>query len=227
MLIQLPQVLTGDEVRHARTLLDTAPWEHGRPGAGSQAAAVKNNEQLPHDCEAARALRPLVLKALDRQTDFFVATLPKRVFPPRFNRYGAGTNYYGNHVDSAIRYAPDTGQRVRTDLSCTLFLSDPSEYDGGELVIDEVHGTRSVKLGAGDLVCYPGTSVHQVTPVTRGYRLACFFWIESMVRSHEQRRLLLEMDQSLVALRQAHGESAQTVALTGTYHNLLRMWADT
>lgn len=227
MLIQLPQVLTGDEVRHARVLLDTASWESGRSSAGSQAAGVKNNEQLPHDCEAARNLRPLVLQALDRQPAFFSATLPKRVFPPRFNRYGADANFYGNHVDNAIRYAPDSGQRVRTDLSCTLFLSDASEYDGGELVIDEPQGARNIKLNAGDLVCYPGTSVHQVLPVTRGHRVACFFWIESLVRSHEQRRLLLEMDQALVRLRQAHGESPATVALTGTYHNLLRMWADT
>ncbi|HEY1102130.1 MAG TPA: Fe2+-dependent dioxygenase [Burkholderiaceae bacterium] len=227
MLIQLPQVLTDVEVRHARSLLDAAPWESGRSSAGSQAASVKNNEQLAHDSDAARTLRPLMLQALDRQPRFFSATLPKRVFPPRFNRYGAGTNYYGNHVDNAVRYAPDSGQRIRTDLSCTLFLSDASEYDGGELVIDEVHSTRSIKLNAGDLVCYPGTSVHQVTPVTRGHRIACFFWIESLVRSHEQRRLLFEMDTALMDLRQAQGESAATVALTGTYHNLLRMWVDT
>lgn len=227
MLIQLPRVLTPDEVRHARSLLDQAPWESGRSSAGRQAATVKNNEQLPHGCEAARTLRPIVLAALDRQPTFFSATLPKRVFPPRFNRYGSATNHYGDHVDSAIRYAPDSGQRIRTDLSCTLFLTDASDYDGGELVIEEPQGARRVKLDAGDLVCYPGTSVHQVTPVTRGHRIACFFWIESLVRGAEQRELLFNMDRALTALRTRDGESAEAVTLTGTYHNLLRMWAET
>lgn len=227
MLLKVPHVLTPEEVHQAQTLLAHAPWGDGRSSAGPQAAQVKNNQQLPHDCDEARTLKALVLRALDRQTDFFAATLPKRVFPPRFNRYGDSANFYGDHVDVAVRYSPDNGQRVRTDLSCTLFLSDPQTYDGGELAVKDLQETHQFKLQAGDLLLYPGTSVHQVLPVTRGTRLACFFWIESMVRSHEQRRLLYEMDLALRSLRQQHGDNSSTVALTGTYHNLLRMWADT
>jgi PKHD-type hydroxylase len=227
MLIRLPHILTSAEVRQTQTLLATAPWADGRPGAGAQAAQVKNNEQLPHDCEAACALRTLVLGALERSPLFFSAALPKRVFPPRLNRYGGQSNYYGNHIDGAVRYMPDSGQRVRTDISCTVFLSDPESYDGGELCITDTYGEQTVKLPAGHMVLYPGTSLHQVKPVTRGYRLAAFFWIESMVRSDEQRRTLYELDMNLLALRQRHGECNETTALTGVYHNLLRMWADT
>ncbi|MDP3653694.1 MAG: Fe2+-dependent dioxygenase [Rhodoferax sp.] len=227
MLLQFPHLLTPDEVRQAQELLSHAPWSDGRAGAGSQAAQVKNNEQLDHDCEAARTIRALVLRALDRSPLFFSAALPKRVFPPRLNRYGGDSNYYGNHIDGAVRYLPENGQRVRTDVSCTVFLADPESYDGGELCIADTYGEQSVKLPAGSMVLYPGTSLHQVKPVTRGYRLACFFWIESMVRSDEQRRLLYELDMNLLGLRQRHGESDETTALTGVYHNLLRMWADT
>jgi len=227
MLLQLPDILTPEEVQQAQTLLATAPWADGRKGAGEQARQVKNNEQLDHDCEAARAIRTLVLSALDRSPLFFSAALPKRVFPPRLNRYGGDSNYYGNHIDGAVRYLPDTGQRVRTDVSCTIFLADPASYDGGELCIADTYGEQAIKLPAGHMVLYPGTSLHQVKPVTRGYRLACFFWIESMVRSDEQRRLLYELDMNLLALRQRHGETDETTALTGVYHNLLRMWADT
>jgi len=148
------------------------------------------------------------------------------VFTPRINRYGGVTNHYGNHIDNAIRLLP-SGQRVRTDVSCTVFLSDPGDYDGGELTVADTYGEQRVKLPAGHAVLYPGTSLHQVQPVTRGERLACFFWVESLVRSDEQRRLLYDMDLALLALRQQHGESPHTTALTGTYHNLLRMWADT
>ncbi len=227
MLLHLPDILTADEVLQAQTLLATAPWGDGRKGAGDQARQVKNNEQLDHSCPQAQAIRALVLKALDRSPLFFSAALPKRVYPPRLNRYGGDSNYYGNHIDGAVRYLPDSGQRVRTDVSCTLFLADPSSYDGGELCIADTYGEQAVKLPAGHMVLYPGTSLHQVKPVTRGYRLACFFWIESMVRSDEQRRLLYELDMNLLALRQQHGDGAQTTALTGVYHNLLRMWADT
>ena len=226
MLLNIPEVITQDEVRHARELLKTAPWTDGRASAGVQARQVKNNEQLPHDCDAAKQIRAMVLRGLDRHAIFFSAALPKRVFTPRINRYGGEANTYGNHVDNAIRFAPDTGLRVRTDISCTVFLADPDEYDGGELVVQDTFGEQRVKLAAGDMVLYPGTSVHKVEPVTRGYRLACFFWIESMVRSDEQRRLLYELDMNLVRLRQEHGEGPSTTALTGTYHNLLRMWAD-
>ena len=227
MLLQFPELLSADEVLHAQTLLATAPWGDGRTGAGDQARQVKNNEQLDHDCEAARTIRAMVLRALDRSPLFFSAALPKRVFPPRLNRYGGDSNFYGNHIDGSVRYLPDSGQRVRTDVSCTVFLSDPASYDGGELCIADTYGEQSVKLPAGHMVLYPGTSLHQVKPVTRGHRLACFFWIESMVRSDEQRRLLYELDMNLLALRQQHGEATETTALTGVYHNLLRMWADT
>ena len=227
MLLNIPEVITQDEVRHARELLKTAPWTDGRASAGVQARQVKNNEQLPHDCDAAKQIRAMVLRGLDRHSIFFSAALPKRVFTPRINRYGGEANTYGNHVDNAIRFAPDTGLRVRTDISCTVFLADPDEYDGGELVVQDTFGEQRVKLRAGDMVLYPGTSVHKVEPVTRGYRLACFFWIESMVRSDEQRRLLYELDMHLLQLRKEHGEGPSTTALTGTYHNLLRMWADT
>jgi PKHD-type hydroxylase len=227
MLLQLPDILTPDEVQHAQGLLAAAPWGDGRKGAGELARQVKNNEQLDHACDAATRIRTMVLQALDRSPLFFSAALPKRVFPPRMNRYGGDSNYYGNHIDGAVRYLPGTGQRVRTDVSCTIFLSDPTDYDGGELCIADTYGEQAIKLPAGHMVLYPGTSLHQVKPVTRGHRLACFFWIESMVRSDEQRRLLYELDMNLLGLRQAQGDSEQTTGLTGVYHNLLRMWADT
>jgi len=227
MLLHLPDILTAEEVQQAQALLADAPWGDGRRGAGDQARQVKNNEQLGHDCPQAQAIRAMVLRALDRSPLFFSAALPKRVFPPRLNRYGGDSNYYGNHIDGSVRYLPDTGQRVRTDVSCTIFLAEPDSYDGGELCIADTYGEQAVKLPAGHMVLYPGTSLHQVKPVTRGYRLACFFWIESMVRSDEQRRLLYELDMNLLALRRQHGDGAETTALTGVYHNLLRMWADT
>ena len=227
MLQHLKEVLTSVEVRYAQDLLADAPWSDGRASAGTQAALVKNNAQLPHECEVARTLRALVLKAFDRHPLFFAAALPKKLFTPRFNRYGQSANAYGPHIDNAIRFAVDTGQRVRTDISGTLFLSDPDTYEGDELVVHDTYGQQTVKLAAGDLVLYPGTSVHEVRPVTGGVRLACFFWIESMVRSGEQRRILVDLDSNIQALRNQHGETVEAVALTGTYHNLLRMWADT
>lgn len=233
MLLHIPQVLTADELAQARTLLADAAWAEGRSTAGPQAATVKHNQQLPVGSAAASALQALVLGALDRHPLFFSAALPKRVLPPMFNRYGGEANpggHYGDHVDQAIRHVPTgahAGQRVRTDLSCTLFLADPADYDGGELVITDTYGSPRIKLPAGDAVLYPGTSVHRVEPVTRGQRLASFFWIESLVRSDEQRRLLFDMDLALMKLRNRDGESAEAVSLTGTYHNLLRLWADT
>ncbi len=226
MLLQIPDLLSADEVRQARQLLEGAPWADGRDSAGPQAATVKNNQQLPHDAPAARAIRSLVLAGVERNPLFLTAALPKKIFTPRINRYGGDTPFYGAHVDNAIRFTAD-GERVRTDVSCTVFLSDPDEYDGGELQVQDTYGSRGVKLPAGHAVLYPGTSIHQVTPVTRGSRLACFFWIESMVRSDEQRRLLFELDMSLMRLREGHGETDEAVSLTGTYHNLLRLWADT
>ena len=227
MLIHLQQVLDAEALAEARALLTHAVWVEGRGTAGPQAAAVKRNQQLAVDSPAAARLQALVLAGLDRHALFFSAALPKRVLPPMFNRYAGDSNHYGNHVDQAIRHVAGTGQRVRTDLSCTLFLADPASYDGGELVIADTFGTPHIKLAAGDAVLYPGTSVHRVEQVTRGERLASFFWIESLVRGDEQRRLLFEMDQALMQLRTRDGESAEAVALTGTYHNLLRLWADT
>ena len=228
MLIRIPGVFDADALARARALLVDAPWTDGATTAGTQALQVKHNQQLPVTCAPAQALQSMVLGALERHPVFFSAALPKRVFPPMFNRYGGAANTYGAHVDNAIRYTPGRGERVRTDLSATLFLADPSDYDGGELVIDDTYGEQRVKLAAGDLVLYPGTSVHRVEPVTRGVRVASFFWIESLVRSDEQRRLLHDMDRFLVHLRSTVGETDPgVVGLTGTYHNLLRQWADT
>lgn len=231
MLLHIPQVLSATDLAQAQALLGAADWADGRLSAGPQAAAVKHNQQLPADSTALVPLRALVLAALDRHALFFSAALPKRLMPPQFNRYAGAHNRYGSHVDQAIRQA-SAGQRLRTDLSCTLFLSPPEAYDGGELVIEAAPGADSlgqqrIKLAAGDAVLYPGSSVHRVEPVSRGERLACFFWIESLVRSAEQRDLLFNMDLALMQLRQRHGEDEASVSLTGSYHKLLRLWADT
>jgi len=228
MLLHLREVLTGDEVARARALLADAPWGDGRVTAGLQSAQAKNNQQLPQDAAVTRALQALVMAGLNRHAAFFSAALPRRIFPPLFNRYAGAANAFGDHVDNAIRFVPGSaGERLRTDISATLFLADPHSYDGGELCIEHAFGHERVKLPAGDLLLYPATSVHRVEPVTRGERLAGFFWVESMVRSDEQRRLLHGMDGHLMQLREAHGEGdAAVVGLTGTYHNLLRMWAD-
>lgn len=227
MLITLPQLLRPEQLAHAQNLLSTAAWQDGRSSAGDQAVQVKNNLQLSHDDPVATELRALVMQALDQEPLFLSAALPKKILPPRFNRYGGESNFYGQHVDNAIRFAPVTRERIRTDISCTVFFSDPADYDGGELVVHEAGRQQQVKLAAGSAVIYPGTSVHEVLPVTRGARLACFFWIESMVRLDEQRRILFEMDMALMKLRSEQGDNPSTVALTGTYHNLLRLWADT
>jgi PKHD-type hydroxylase len=230
MLLTLPDILSADDLREARRLLRDAPWVDGRESAGPQARAVKNNQQLPHGCEAATRIRQMVLDGLNLSALFFSAALPLRIFTPRINRYRGQHNAYGNHIDNAVRLKATAGggtEHVRTDISCTVFLSDPDEYEGGELTVSDTYGTRGVKLPAGHAVLYPGTSLHQVTPVTRGERIACFLWVQSMVRSDEQRRLLHELDMNLLALRQRHGETDETTGLTGTYHNLLRMWADT
>jgi PKHD-type hydroxylase len=226
-LYQLPDLLLEQELHDARQLLVDAPWQDGRGSAGGQAAQVKNNEQLPRSCAAAQAIQACVLQALDRSTLFFSMALPRRVFPPHVNRYGAQRNHYGAHVDNAVRLSGEQGRALRTDLSATVFLNDPDEYDGGELCIGTGLAQQRIKLPAGHMVLYAGNSLHQVTPVTRGYRLAAFFWIESMVRDDTQRALLHDLDMSILDLRSAHGDDATSVALTGTYHNLLRMWADT
>jgi PKHD-type hydroxylase len=228
MLLHVKQVLNADELGEVRAILKRAMWGDGRVTAGVQSAQAKNNEQLPQDGAETKPLKRIVLRALNRHAVFFSAALPKRVFPPLFNRYGGTSNSFGNHVDNAVRFVPGTaGERVRTDVSCTLFLADPGEYDGGELTVEDTFGPQCVKLPAGDMVLYPGTSVHRVEPVTRGHRIASFFWIESMVRSDEQRRLLFDMDSHLMRLRASVGETDPAViGLTGTYHNLLRLWAD-
>ncbi len=228
MLLHVKQVLNADELREARAILARAPWGDGRATAGVQSAQAKNNEQLPQDGEPTKALQRIVLGGLNRHATFFSAALPRRVFPPLFNRYGGAANAFGNHVDNAVRFVPGgQGERVRTDLSCTLFLAEPDEYDGGELVVEDTFRPQRVKLPAGDMLLYPGTSVHRVEPVTRGFRVASFFWIESMVRSAEARRLLFDMDAHLMRLRASVGEiDPAVIGLTGTYHNLLRMWAD-
>ncbi|MBX3669165.1 MAG: Fe2+-dependent dioxygenase [Rhodocyclaceae bacterium] len=225
MLLHVPQVLTMDELARARIWLDEADWADGRMTAGSQAGRVKNNLQLPENAPAARRLRELMLDALGRSALFFAAALPRKIYPPLFNCYTGATNSFGNHVDNAVRTHAASGNHVRTDLSFTLFLAEPDEYAGGELVMEHGFGTEAVKLPAGDLVLYPSSSVHRVEPVTRGARLACFSWLESMVRESERRRLLFDMDQAIASLRAQAGESAEAVAFTSCYHNLLRMWA--
>lgn len=228
MLLHLKNILTPDEVRQARALLtEQAPWMDGRSSAGAQALTQKCNMQLAQDSDASRTLQSLVLQAVQRDPLFFSATLPRKIYNPLFNRYSGQTNHYGPHVDGAVLHSSTSGQWVRSDVSCTVFLANPEEYDGGELTIQDTFGTHRVKLPAGDAVIYPGTSVHQVTPVTRGARVASFFWIESMVRSDEQRRVLFELDMNLLKMRQQHGETPETTALTGVYHNLLRLWANT
>lgn len=226
MLIQIPQLLLPEELAECRSLLAGAEWVDGRSTAGAQSAKVKQNLQLPESSKSGLAARNIVLAALNRNALFFSAALPKRIFPPLFNRYEGAYNTFGNHIDNAVRLIAASGERVRTDLSATLFLSDPESYDGGELVIEDTYGEHAVKLAAGDMVLYPGSSLHRVEPVTRGARLASFFWIESMIRETERRRLLFEMDMAILELRETQGDIPAAVKLTGCYHNLLRMWAD-
>ena len=229
MFLHLKNILTPEEVQSARALLDAqdAPWVDGRNSAGGQALAHKRNEQLAQDSAQSHQLRSLVLAALQRDALFFSAALPKKIFNPLFNRYSGESNFYGAHVDGAVLRSQSPEQWVRSDISCTLFLAEPQEYDGGELRIKEAHSERHVKLPAGDMVLYPSSTVHQVAPVTRGARIASFFWIESMVRATEQRLLLWNMDMDLLQLRSRVGDTdPAVVGLTGTYHNLLRMWAD-
>jgi PKHD-type hydroxylase len=225
LLLSLPGVLLDDEVTSIRALLKQAQWVDGRTTAGIQAATVKNNQQLAEQDPLLAQIRRIVMQALHRDPLFFSAVLPDKILPPFVNRYSGGTNHYGFHVDNAMRSMPDGSARVRADVSATLFLNDPEEYEGGELVIQDVFGEQRVKLKAGSMVIYPSTSVHAVTPVTSGERLASFMFIQSMVRDAAHRRMLFDMDMALVKLRQQHGELAEVVQLTGVYHNLLREWA--
>lgn len=223
MLIQIPNILTKQQVAECRKAFDEAEWVDGRGTAGPQAASVKNNMQLP-DGPRTRELGNMILEALGRNPLFISAAVPLRVLPPMFNKYGEGQSF-GSHIDGSIRAVP--GGRIRTDLSMTVFLAEPDEYDGGELLIEDHYGAQSVKLSAGDAVLYPSTSVHRVTPVTRGYRVASFFWLQSMIRDDGARRMLYDLDQSIQQLTVDRGHEDQTVVkLTGIYHNLLRRWAE-
>lgn len=228
MLTTVPNLLSADELATARALLEASQWGSGLETAGAQAAQAKNNQQLSESAHHLPALRQLVLGALNRSPLFFTAALPLKVLPPFFNRYAGSTNTYGEHTDCAMRMPPgQPGQYVRADVSATLFLNDPEDYDGGVLSIRDTFGTHGVKLPAGSLVVYPSSSIHAVSPVTRGERVACFMFIQSMVREPERRRLLYDMDMALLQLRQSVGETEAVVQLTGAYHNLLRMWGET
>lgn len=222
MLLHVPDVLNAEQVAHARARLAQATWADGRITAGHQSAQAKDNAQLPESDPVAKELGALIVDALGRNATFFSAALPRRVFPPLFNRYEGG-QAFGFHVDNAVRF--DRGEPVRTDLSATLFLSDPSDYDGGELVIEDTFGTQQIKLPAGHLVLYPASSLHRVTPVTRGQRLASFFWIQSLVREDAQRRLMFDLDTAIRRLNVDVPAHPSLVQLTGVYHNLLRRWA--
>ena len=227
MLLHIENVLSAEQVAYCRQGLESAAWADGRITAGHQSARAKQNQQLPESDPLAQELGALVLEALGRHPTFFAGALPRRIYPPLFNRYAGGQSF-GFHVDNAIRYDRTHGeaQPVRTDLSATLFLSAPEEYDGGELVIEDSYGEHGVKLPAGDLVLYPGSSLHRVEPVTRGARVASFFWIQSFVRSDTQRRTLFELDLAIQRLTRKLPDAAELVSLTGVYHNLLREWSD-
>jgi len=225
MLLAIPDVLTAEQVLRARQILDQADWVDGRVTAGHQSSRTKDNMQLPEGSPAAQELGAMLLTALESNALFISAALPSRVFPPLFNRYQGGQSF-GTHVDNAIRQVTGTPHRIRTDLSATLFLAAPDEYDGGELVVEDTYGTQQVKLPVGHMVLYPATSLHHVRPVTRGARLASFFWIQSMIRDDGERTILFDLD---VAIQRINGESAghpSAVELTGIYHNLLRRWAE-
>ncbi|MEC5205446.1 PKHD-type hydroxylase [Vogesella perlucida] len=225
MLLHIPAVLTPDELKHARALLVAAPWHDGRATAGQQAVSVKHNLQLAPESDAARELAALVRQALFRHPLYMSAALPQTLMTPMFNCYQGGMTY-GNHVDNAIRRDPLSGQSIRTDVSCTLFFSDPEEYEGGELVVEDTYGAHSVRLPAGDAILYPSTSLHRVEPVTAGARLASFMWTQSMVRSDSRRAMLFDIDMAILQLRQKVGDCAEVMSLTATYHNLLREWAE-
>jgi PKHD-type hydroxylase len=225
MLLQIPDVLTPAQVTEFRQALEQVEWIDGRVTAGHQSARAKDNSQLPEDHPMARKLGDLVLAALERQSLFMAAALPLKVFPPLFNCYRGGQSF-GTHVDNAIRQVTGTPHRVRTDLSATLFLSSPEEYDGGELLIEDTSGMHSIKLPAGHLILYPATSLHHVRPVTRGARIASFFWVQSMVRDGAERALLFDLDMAIQQISTESPDHPAVIQLTGVYHNLLRRWAD-
>lgn len=225
MIIAIPQVLTPEQTAQARQQLDAADWIDGRVTAGHQSGRTKDNLQLPEESALARKLGESIVAALERNPLFVSAALPQRIFPPLFNRYRSG-HAFGLHVDNAVRQVRGTQLRVRTDLSATLFLSSPEEYDGGELMVEDVYGPQSIKLPAGHMVLYPASSLHKVQPITRGERVASFFWIQSMVRDDGERALLFDMDLAIQRLNRDTPDHQSVVQLTGVYHNLLRRWAE-
>ncbi len=226
MLICIPNVLSKDDVAEFHDVMNACEWEDGRATAGAQSALVKRNEQLPPDSPAARQLGERVIRALAASPTFIAAAVPRHIFPPLFNRYGAG-NHFGLHVDNAVRGDHLTGTRIRTDLSVTLFLSEPDQYDGGELIVEDYYGSHEVKLPAGDLVLYPASSLHIVAPVTRGVRVASFFWIQSVIRDGHARSQIFDLDSAIQGLVERLGiDDPCTVKLTGVYHNLIRHWAE-
>jgi PKHD-type hydroxylase len=224
MLLSIPDVLTKDQVKQARALMDAAEWVDGKVTAGHQSAKAKDNMQLPENSPAARQVGNMILAALGRNALFISAALPVQVFPPLFNRYQGGQSF-GTHVDNAIRQITGTPHRIRTDVSATLFFSEPEEYEGGELSIEDTYGIKRVKLPAGHMVLYPASSLHHVTPVTQGARVASFFWIQSMVRDDGQRALLFDLDSAIQRVNMETPNHPASVQLTGVYHNLLRHWA--
>jgi PKHD-type hydroxylase len=226
MLIAIPDILDVNALCEIRALIDDAEWVDGAITAGHQSTLAKNNNQLPEESAAAQAAGNIVLEGLGKSPLFFAAALPAKVYPPLFNRYNAGHEFRA-HIDNAVRIQPGSDFRVRTDLSATLFLADPDSYDGGELVIDGQFGIQRIKLPAGHMVLYPASSLHHVEPITRGIRIASFFWIQSMVRNDDHRRSLFELDSAIqtIAIDRGHADAA-IVQLTGVYHNLLRQWAD-
>lgn len=226
MLIVVEDLLPKEQVAQCRRLLDNAEWVDGKVTAGTQSSAVKHNKQLPEGSPVAAQLGDMILDALARNGPFISAALPLRIFPPLFNRYQGG-EHFGTHVDNAIRAIPGTAQRIRTDLSCTLFFSEPQEYDGGELVVEGQYGAQEVKLPAGSMVLYPSSSLHHVTPVTRGVRVSSFFWMQSMIRDNEKRSLLYDFDRNIQALSAEKGSNDPVVlSLSGLYHNLIRQWVE-
>jgi len=225
MLLAIPEVLSAEQVSEARRIFDRAPWVDGKVTAGHQSAQVKDNQQLREGGPEAQQLGEMILNALGQNAMFISAALPLRVFPPLFNKYTGGQSF-GTHVDNAIRQVPGTGHRIRTDLSATLFFAAPEEYDGGELVVEDTYGVHSVKLPAGYMVLYPSTSLHHVRPVTRGARIASFFWIQSMVRDDAERTLLFDLDTAIQRVNRDAPASPSAVQLTGIYHNLIRRWAE-
>jgi len=228
MLITIPKLLDAQQLHAVRQHLEQAgpAWVDGRVTAGYQGAPVKYNQQIDERCEVARACQDIVLAALERHPRFISATLPNIAYPPMFNRYSEGMTF-GAHVDGSIRIHPYDGRKLRTDISATLFLTDPADYDGGELQIHDTYGQHNVKLAAGDVVVYPATSLHQVTPVTRGVRTGCFFWVQSLVRDDTQRSLLFDMDNAIQTLNQSGADEGARRTLIGCYHNLMRQWSDT